>query len=93
MVMSQVLDPLPQDEGDYICCCYVNSTSQVQIARIANVDNWYFERVVFPGQRLIFEAPARGYLEIHTGIVASAILSDKILCMELIVLSEAPAYN
>jgi Domain of unknown function (DUF1830) len=87
--MPHMLDPLPQDHAaEEICCCYVNSTSQIQVARITNIHNWYFERVVFPGQRLIFEAPSYGYLEIHTGMMASSILSDKIPCQQLIVLGE-----
>ena len=87
--MSHILDPLPQDnENNEVCCCYVNSTSQIQVARITNVHNWYFERVVFPGQRLIFESPSYGYLEIHTGMMASSILSDKIPCEQLIVMGE-----
>ncbi len=84
--MPHILDPLPQDNADDVCCCYVNSTSQIQVARITNVHNWYFERVVFPGQRLIFEAPNYGYLEIHTGMMASSILSDKIPCQQLTVI-------
>jgi hypothetical protein len=56
----------------------------MQVARITNVDNWYFERVVFPGQRLIFEAVADALLEIHTGMMASAILSDTIPCQQLL---------
>ncbi len=81
--MAQVLDSLPSDFSDRILCCYVNVTSKMQIARITNVTNWYFERVVFPGQRLIFEAPSDGVLEIHSGMMASAILSDKIPCLRL----------
>jgi Domain of unknown function (DUF1830) len=84
MNMTQILDPLSADDAK-IWCCYVNSTSQVQIARISNVDNWYFERVVFPGQRLMFEAPTSACLEIHTGVMASSILSDHISCQELMV--------
>ena len=79
--MSQLLDPLPSGSSDHILCCYVNATSQIQIARITDVPNWYFERVVFPGQRLIFEA-------IHTGMMASAILSDTIPCSTLVVHEE-----
>jgi len=81
--MAQILDPVPSDGSDVILCCYVNATSQMQIARITNVPNWYFERVVFPGQRLVFEAIADAHLEIHTGMMASAILSDHIPCVEL----------
>ena len=82
-LMSQVLDPLPSDSNDNIICCYVNATSQIQIARVTNVANWYFERVVFPGQRLVFEANPEGILEIHSGMMASAILSDTIPCLRL----------
>jgi Domain of unknown function (DUF1830) len=82
--MAQILDPLPnKDDNNAILCCYVNATSQIQIARITNIPNWYFERVVFPGQRLVFEALPSALLEIHTGMMASAILSDTISCKEL----------
>ena len=82
--MSQILDPLPSgDNNNAVLCCYVNATSQIQIARITNIPNWYFERVVFPGQRLVFEANIEAILEIHTGMMASAILSDTIPCEKL----------
>lgn len=81
--MAQILDPLPNDQNKSILCCYVNATSQIQVVRISNVANWYFERVVFPGQRLVFEAIPESLLEIHTGMMASAILSDTIPCERL----------
>ena len=89
--MPQLLDPLPSDGSEPILCCYVNATSQIQIARITNVPNWYFERVVFPGQRLLFEAIADAQLEIHTGMMASAIISDTILCSSLLIQEEDDA--
>ncbi len=76
--MAQILDPIPNGYPNSILCCYVNATSQIQVARISNIPNWYFERVVFPGQRLVFEALPGSMLEIHTGMMASAILSDTI---------------
>jgi Domain of unknown function (DUF1830) len=81
--MAQLIDPVPSDSSQLICCCYINGTGKIQIARITNVPNWYFERVVFPGQRLLFEAMPEGQLEIHTGMMASAILSDTIPCTRL----------
>ena len=81
--MAQIFDPLPNEQRNSLLCCYVNATSQIQIARITNVPNWYFERVVFPGQRLVFEAVSEALLEIHTGMMASAILSDTIPCKRL----------
>lgn len=81
--MSQILDPIPNNTEEPVLCCYVNATSQIQIARITNLPNWYFERVVFPGQRLVFEALPEALLEIHSGMMASAILSDTIPCKRL----------
>jgi hypothetical protein len=81
--MAQILDPLPPNHSNKILCCYVNATSKIQVARITNIQNWYFERVVFPGQRLIFEALPTAQLEIHCGMMASAILSDTIPCDRL----------
>lgn len=69
-------------------CYYANVTNQIQVVRIGNIPNWYFEKVMFPGQRVMFEAPAEAVLEIHTGAVASGILSDKIPCYVLRVIEE-----
>lgn len=96
-IMAQLIDPVPSNESDLIFCCYVNATSKIQVARITNIPNWYFERVVFPGQRLLFEALPEGNLEIHTGMMASAILSDTIPCAQLRIseddLVETPPYT
>ena len=83
--MAQILDPVPNTPSDPIVCCYLNATSSIQVVRITNLENWYFERVVFPGQHLMFEALPEGILEVHTGMMASAILSDQIPCSRLAV--------
>ncbi|MEG4838112.1 MULTISPECIES: DUF1830 domain-containing protein [unclassified Microcoleus] len=81
-------DQLSYKGNNQILCYYANVTNLVQVVRIGNIPNWYFERVMFPGQRLMFEAAAEAVLEIHTGTVASAILSDKIPCYVLRVIEE-----
>lgn len=81
--MTHLFAPPPTDQGDCILCTYVNATSQIQIARISNVPRWYFERVVFPGERLLFETVPNAQLEIHTSVMPSAILADKIPCSRL----------
>ncbi|MGF1516575.1 MAG: DUF1830 domain-containing protein [Nodosilinea sp.] len=88
--MAQILDPLPSDGQSQILCCYMNATSKIQVARITNVSDWYFERVVFPGQRLLFETIPRAILEIHTGMMASSILSDSIPCEQIEVEATEP---
>lgn len=81
----QTLDAIPSSYAttQQIFCCYVNATDSIQVARITNVENWYFERVVFPGQRLIFAALSHAKLEIHSGMMASSVLSDTLDCMDL----------
>ncbi|MGL5924257.1 DUF1830 domain-containing protein, partial [Chroococcidiopsis sp.] len=61
-----------------ILCSYVNETNQIQVIKITNIPKWYFERIVFPGQVLLFEAIEEAHLEVHTGEMISAVLSDKI---------------
>jgi hypothetical protein len=90
--MSQILDPIPTDRSEPIYCCYVNNSSRVQVTRITNIENWYFERVAFPGQRLVFEAPMNAYLEIHTGHMASAVMSDRIPCIRLQIEEQPPEF-
>ncbi|MBD1811821.1 MULTISPECIES: DUF1830 domain-containing protein [Microcoleus] len=81
-------DQLSYKGNNQILCYYANVTNLVQVVRIGNIPNWYFERVMFPGQRLMFEAAAEAVLEVHTGVVPSAILSDKIPCYVLRVIEE-----
>lgn len=51
---------------DGILCYYVNSTAEVQVLRIANVASFYYEKVVFPMERLLFDAPRLGLVEVFT---------------------------
>lgn len=66
-----------------ILCFYINTTSRHQIIRITNIPNWYLERVVLPGQRLMFYAPTEAKLEIHTSETVTAIITDVIPCQQL----------
>jgi Domain of unknown function (DUF1830) len=66
-----------------ILCGYVNTSRNMQIIRITDIPNTFFERTVFPGQRAIFETLPTAHLEIHTGMMASAVLEDTIPCNHL----------
>jgi hypothetical protein len=67
----------------FFLCCYVNATAHVEVIRITNIPHWSLERVVFPGQRLLFNAPTLAKLEIHTGMSISSIISETIDCQDL----------
>jgi hypothetical protein len=73
---------------EQILCYYTNNTNQIQVVRSANFGRHYFERVIFPGQRLLFGAIPEAHIEIHTGTMATAILSDRIPCSHLCVYTE-----
>jgi hypothetical protein len=78
-----MISPLALSPCQLTLCCYVNSTAHVEVVRITNIPHWNLERVVFPGQRLLFNAPTLAKLEIHTGMSISAILSETIDCQDL----------
>jgi len=62
---------------------YVNATSRLQVVRIENVPDWHFERVVFPGQRLLIEVKPDAVLDVYTGTMATAMLEERIACETL----------
>ena len=66
-----------------ITCYYVNRSPQLEVLRIANIQGWYFEKTVFPQQRLTFEAPDQGLLEIYTSERGRAVLADRFVCKQL----------
>lgn len=81
--MTQILDALPTQHLNKILCSYHNPSPDLQIARITNIPRWYFERVVFPGDLLLFEAVAGAKLEIHSSDSITTLLSDPIPCESL----------
>jgi hypothetical protein len=87
--MNQVFTACPQAHPEKILCYYVNATSRIQVVKIQNPHHFYFERVVFPGQRLFFEALPTDQLEVFTGGFASTVLADTLLCQNLQVELEA----
>jgi len=82
--MTQILDALSTTGSQRLVCSYRNNSESIQIARIANVPDWYFERVVFPQEYLLFEAPPLANLEIYQGDDSENVqLITKIVCDRL----------
>lgn len=63
--MTIALDRQTKQQSQKMLCFYENTARKMQIARIRNIKNQYWERTVFPGQRLFFEAVPEAELEIH----------------------------
>ncbi|MEM9274510.1 MAG: DUF1830 domain-containing protein [Cyanobacteria bacterium P01_F01_bin.143] len=70
------------DARSLALCCYTNLTNKIQIIRIVNIEQWYFEKVIFPQQRLLFNAPAEAELEIYANDSSE---TTQIRCEELLV--------
>lgn len=81
--MTQILSPLPPDQTFRILCAYQNTSSHIQIIRISNISDWYFERVVFPGERLLFESVPEANLEVYSGKHVGAMVMDTLSCQSL----------
>lgn len=66
-----------------VCCRYSNPTDQFQIIRMTHRPSCFFERAVLPRATVCFEADPQDVLEVHTGVIVGAILSDRIPCDRL----------
>lgn len=66
-----------------ITCVYRNETTAMQIARIDDIPEFHLERMVMPGQCLMFEAPITASLQIHSNRMMTAVWEDTIPCQQL----------
>lgn len=57
---------------------YVNRSKQYEILKVRN-SRAYLERVVAPGQEIVFEAFPDTVVEISTGEFITALLADRII--------------
>ena len=71
------------DRMKSIICAYQNRTSSLQIIKIENVKNFYWEKVVFPWQTILFNTVKQAELTIYSNDNATAILTDTIACLKL----------
>ena len=69
-------------DSDFMLCCYHNPSPKMQIIRSTSfeIPEWHLEKVVFPGQRLLFHAPYQTSLQIYTASMAGNLLSDTVPC-------------
>ncbi len=79
----------PPELNNRILCYYKNLTKQMQMIRITNIPNWNFEKVVFPQQRLMFEAYPEANLKVYREVMGILICSEQIQCNLLCVKEKA----
>ncbi|MEL7083161.1 MAG: DUF1830 domain-containing protein [Cyanobacteria bacterium P01_A01_bin.3] len=79
--MSVTLVPPIAELAAETLCVYVNASDRIQVVRLTECSA-ELERVVFPGQRLMFEAPADAVLEVYAGDDEPE-LQERLLCGDL----------
>ncbi|MEQ8754133.1 MAG: DUF1830 domain-containing protein [Coleofasciculus sp. G1-WW12-02] len=82
-MMTQLFSSRLNDISNLMLCYYTNGTGKTLIARITNIPNWRFERIIFPQERLFFEAPSQAKLELHHNGETAMSLIDSIPCSYL----------
>lgn len=87
--MVQAFPSLPTHWSNRILCYYCNTTNHLQAVQITNIAGWCYARLVFPKQRLLFEAVPEAVLEIHVSTTVGQTLHQQIPCAKLQV-NEAP---
>ena len=85
---------LSSSPTDAILCYYTNATTHLQRACFAGVSRSQFERMIFPNQRIMFEASPDALLEVQTCDTSGTPTIDHIPCAQLQVSqSEAIAHG
>jgi|GEM_PF-1112627 len=81
--MTPLLSPIPREFDELVLCYYLNQTTRVQVIRIANIDQWLFERTIAPQEGLFFRIPPHAQLEVQWHDVGGIKLLDLITCHNL----------
>ena len=65
-ILVHAQDSLASECDRQMLYLHINVSSHLQIIRIVTIPQLAFERVIFPGQRLLFEAVPETKVEIYT---------------------------
>lgn len=64
--MTQLFAPVPTTCKQVALCYYQNASPYLEKIEVKNISNWNFSRIIFPGQKIIFEAPPEAELEVYS---------------------------
>jgi hypothetical protein len=86
--MTQVFFPSHSDINSQKIYCYTNKSDQVVIVRINDLADRHCERVVFPGEKFLFQADDKFKLEVYqqtnVGIIHDTISSSQLKTLEVV---------
>lgn len=77
------MESVASKTGKHVLCYFANPTSNILILRSAHRQSQTFERIVFPGERLFFEAGSRDSLEVYQSGSSGLDLVETMRCDRL----------
>lgn len=78
-LLSRLKTNFPTKESTQLLCYYINDTNNMQIIRMLSGVKCEFERIVFPGERILFKALPESYLEVYSPLI-NEIQSTRMSC-------------
>ncbi len=82
-IQQAIEEQNPTVFSEPILCCYVNTTSRIQVARLSHLSEGDWEHIMFPGQHFMFEAPPEAILEIYKSPNLSVTVPEHTPCHRL----------
>ncbi|MBW4534354.1 MAG: DUF1830 domain-containing protein [Pleurocapsa minor HA4230-MV1] len=82
-INSKITRNITNELDKKILCAYQNLSSNWQIIKITNIPNYYWEKAVLPGQKIVFITSIKAILKIFSADNITAILIDNISCQKL----------
>ena len=73
-----------------ILCYYFNSTNRIELIRLWDGRNYSLEQIIFPWERILFEAKPENILEVHTPQEGEQLLESVLTCNTLKVKQSQP---
>lgn len=81
-LLSSLTDTSSSEAVKESLCYYINNTKCIQNIKIISEHRCLFERIIFSGERMLFEAPLEAYVKIHSFLL-DGIQTTEIECQWL----------
>lgn len=82
-INSQITKNITHELEEKNLCAYQKLSSHWQIIKITNLPNYYWEKAVLPGQKIIVITSIKAILKVFSAENITAVLIDNIPCHQL----------
>lgn len=81
--MPPITNSTSMQQSPKVLCHYFNSTYKIQLIRLWNGRSYSLERIIFPQQRILFEAKPEETLKVHVKRDGKQLLETIFICHSL----------